>query len=173
MLRGRVCKSDVIRGYQDVPAWAHGSPDPAASKLLPDVPSEELQRQQLERLLFKRNADCTPSTEAQSTTYRIDLPSPEISTHEGSPYVPGDSGRIRSSSEPAERSSWQLQNLRNLFTGQRQSHQANTWKDPRERRREEIERAADPRSSIVRTPASAYDGFPGNPLASSPAHRYT
>jgi hypothetical protein len=176
----RVRDSDIRRRehrtqYQDVPVWTHEGTDSAAAKLLPDLPSEELQRQQLERLLFKRNADRAPSPEAQSYTYRIDLPPPETSSHERYLSVPGNSGRIRSSSEPAERSSWQLQNLRNLLSGKRQSHQTDNWKDTRERRREEIERV-DPRSSILRTPASAYDGWSGSPLISPPtqssAYRY-
>jgi hypothetical protein len=161
--------------YRDAAVWQHESTDSAAMKLLPELPSEELQRQQLERLLFKRNADRAPSPEAQSNTYRIDLPSPETSHHERYLSVPSNHGRIRSSSEGAERSSWQLQNLRNLLPGKRQPHQADTWQDTRERRREEIERA-DPRSSILRTPASAYDGWSANPLISpptqSPAYRY-
>lgn len=177
----RVRDSDIRRRehraqYQDIPAWAHGSTDLAAAKLLPDLPSEELQRQQLEKLLFKRNADRAPSPEAQSNTYRIDLPFPETSNRERHLSVPSNRGQIRSSSEPPERSSWQIQNLRNLLLpGKRESHQPDVWKDSRERRREEIERA-DPRSSIQRTPASAYDGWSGSPLISlptqSPAYRY-
>jgi len=153
---------------QDVPAWRMEATDSAAVKLLPDLPSEELQRQQLERLLFKGNIDRAPSPEAQSNTYRIDLPSTENSSDGRHLSVPSKNGRIRSSSEGADRSSWQLQNLRNLLPGKRQSHQAEAWKDQRERRREEIERA-DPRTSILRTPASAYDGWSGSPLISPPA----
>ena len=149
--------------------------DSAAVKLLPELPSEELQRQQLQRLLFKRNADRAPSPDAQSNTYRIDLPSPENSSDDRHLSIPGTSGRIRSSSEGTGRSSWQLQNLKNLLPGRMQALQSNSWKDLRERRREEIERA-DPRTSILRTPASAYDGWSGYPLGSpatqSPACRY-
>jgi len=153
---------------QDVPAWQMEATDSAAMKLLPNLPSEELQRQQLERLLFKGNTDRAPSPDAQSNTYRIDLPSAENSKDGRYLSVPSKNGRIRSSSEGADRSSWQLQNLRNLLTGKRQSHQAEAWKDQRERRREEIERV-DPRTSILRTPASAYDGWSGSPLISPPA----
>src|SRR5271168_3842118 len=152
---------------QDVPAWKMEATDSAAMKLLPDLPSEELQRQQLERLLFKGNTDRAPSPDAQSNTYRIDLPSVEDSNDGRHLSVPSKNRRIRSSSEGADRSSWQLQNLRNLLPGKRQSHQAEAWKDQRERRREEIERA-DPRTSILRTPASAY-GWSGSPLTSPPA----
>ena len=126
---------------QDVPAWQMDATDSAATKLLPDLPSEELQRQQLERLLFKGNADRAPSPEAQSNTYRIDLPSTEHSNDGRHLSVPSKNGRIRSSSEGADRSGWQLHNLRNLLPGKRQSHQTEAWKDERERRREEIERA--------------------------------
>jgi hypothetical protein len=161
--------------YQDAPIGRHESTDSAAVKLLPDLPSEELQRQQLERLLFKRTTDRAPSPDAQSNTYRIDLPSPDTSNHDRHLSVPSNGRRIRSSSEGAERSSWHLQNLRNLLPGKRQTHQADAWKDPRERRREEIE-MADPRFSILRTPASAYDGWLGSPHISpptqSPAYRY-
>ena len=160
--------------YQDAPAWQAESADSAATRLLPDLPNEELQRKQLERLLFKRNADRAPSPDAQSNTYRIDLPSPD--NYNGRYLsVPSNSGRTRSSSEGAERSSWQLQNLRNLLPGKKRTNQADVGKDSRERRREEIERA-DPRSSILRTPASAYDGWSGSPLISpptqAPAYRY-
>jgi len=161
--------------YQGLPAWQMEVTDSAAMKLLPDLPSEELQRQQLERLLFKQNTDRAPSPDAQSNTYHIDLPSAENPNDERHLSVPSKNGRIRSSSEGTERSSWQLQNLRNLLPGKRQPHQAETLKDQRERRREEIERA-DPRTSILRTPASAYDGWSGSPLisppAQSPAYRY-
>jgi hypothetical protein len=160
---------------QDVPAWQMEATDSAAMKLLPDLPSEELQRQQLERLLFKGNTDRAPSPDAQSNTYRIDLPSAENSNDGRHLSVPSKNGRIRSSSEGADRPSWHLQNLRNLLPGKRQSHQAESWKDQRERRREEIERA-DPRTSILRTPANAHDGWSGSPLISPPpqssAYRY-
>jgi hypothetical protein len=160
---------------QDVPAWQMEVTDSAAMKLLPDLPSEELQRQQLERLLFKRNTDRAPSPDALSNTYRIDLPSADNSNDGGHLSVPSKNGRTRSSSEGANKSSWQLQNLKNLLPGKRQSHQTEVWKDQRERRREEIERT-DPRTSILRTPASAYDGWSGSPLISpppqSPAYRY-
>jgi hypothetical protein len=161
--------------YQGPPAWQMEVTDSAAMKLLPDLPNEELQRQQLERLLFKQNADRAPSPDAQSNTYHIDLPFAENPHNERHLSVPSKNGRIRSSSEGTERSSWQLQNLRNLLSGKRQSHKADAWKDQRERRREEIERA-DPRTPTLRTPASAYDGWPGSPLISpptqSPAYRY-
>jgi hypothetical protein len=161
--------------HQGPPAWQMEATDSAAMKLLPDLPNEELQRQQLERLLFRQNTDRAPSPDAQSNTYRIDLPPAEISHDERYLSVPSKNGRIRSSSEGTEKSSWQLQNLRNLLSGKRQSHQAEAWKDQRERRRGEIERP-DPRTSILRTPASAYDGWSGSPLNSppvqSPAYRY-
>src|SRR5271170_4092454 len=57
-------------------AWQmQTSDDASTTKLLPDLPSDELQRQQLERLLSKRDFDRAPSPDAQSNTYRIDLPS--------------------------------------------------------------------------------------------------
>jgi hypothetical protein len=161
--------------YQDLPAWQMEATDSAAVKLLPDLPNEELQRQQLERLLFKQNTDRAPSLDTQSSTYRIDFPFAENSNDERHLSVPSKNGRIRSSSEGAERSGWQVQNLRNLLHGKRQSHQAEAWKDQRERRREEIERA-DLQTSRLRTPASAHDGWTGSPLisppAQSPAYRY-
>ena len=164
--------------YQESPAWQADSTDSAAAKLLPDLPNEELQRQQLERLLFKRHADRAPSPDAQSNTYRIDLPAPDnknINNHQRHLSVPSNSGRLRSSSAGAERSSWQLQNLKNLLPGKRQTPHTDTWGDSRERRRQEIERP-DPQSSILRTPASAYDGWSGTPLISpppqAPAYRY-
>ena len=155
---------------RDTPAWRPESTDSAAIKLLPDLPNEELQRQQLERLLFKRNADRAPSPDAQSNTYRIDLPSPDNETRGRHLSVPSNSGRPRSSSAGAEKSTWQMQNLRNLLPGKRQIPQPNAWSDSRERRRHEIE-SADPRSSILRTPAGAYDGWPpASPLISPPSH---
>lgn len=164
---------------QDTTAWRPTSIDNAAAKLLPDIPDDELQRQQLERLLFKNTANRAPSPDAQTNTYRIDLPSPYAPHYGRHLSVPEHTnGRVRSYSagnNTLERSGWQLQNLRNLLHGRRQP--ADSWKDPRERRREEIERAGyDARTAMLRMPADTHDGYGGGPLisppAQSPAYRY-
>jgi len=157
---------------QDAPAWRPESVD-SSLKLLPDLPDDELQRQQLERLLYQQTAHRAPSPDAQSNTYRIDLPSPSSPDYQRHLAVPANTGRARSQSagNNQERSTWQLQNLRNLLPGKRQTTQADRWKDPRERRREEIERAGyDQRTAMLRMPANTHDSWMGSPLISPPAH---
>ena len=165
--------------HRDSATWRPSSIDNSAAKLLPDLPDDELQRQQLERLLFKNTNNRAPSPDAQTNTYRIDIPSPYSPNHGRHLSVPENNyGRVRSYSagNNNERSGWQLQNLRNLLHSRRQ--QADSWKDPRERRREEIERAGyDARTAMLRMPANAHDGgYIGSPLisppAQSPAYRY-
>lgn len=161
----------VIRS-QDALAWRPESVD-SSLKLLPDLPDDELQRQQLERLLYQQSAHRAPSPEAQSNTYRIDLPSPLSPDYQRHLAVPTNTGRARSQSAGniQERSTWQLQNLKNLLPGKRQTNRADRWKDPREKRREEIERAGyDQRTAMLRMPANPHGTWNGSPLISPPTH---
>ena len=148
------------------------SDDTSTIKLLPNPPSDELQRQQLEQLLSKRDFDRAPSPDAQSNTYRIDLPSGYSPTNQHLLTVPTNSGRVRSQSEGHQRPGWQLQNLRNLLPTRRQANTSASWKDPREVRREEIERGGY-RTSILQTPRSAYGpSSPFGDLQDANASRY-
>jgi len=103
------------------------------------IPEDEAQRQQLLRLLLKRESGRTPSPDSVST-YRIDLPS-SLAENERRQYlaVPTqDPGRGRSGSLPTTTPSrWQLGNL---MPGRNRSPTVDSFKDPRQRRREEIER---------------------------------
>lgn len=160
--------------YQDAGVWRPNSTDSAALKLLPDLPDDELQRQQLERLLLKQDTRRAPSPEAQSNTYRIDLPSPYPSNQERHLSVPDSAGRARSYSDGSNHatSTWKL---RSLLPGKK--HPLPVWKDARERRREEIERGGnDPGTALLRMPASAHDGWSAissiSPPTKSNAYRY-
>jgi hypothetical protein len=104
------------------------------------IPEDEAQRQQLLRLLLKRESGRTPSPDTEST-YHIDLPS-SLAGNEGRQYlaVPTqDPGRGRSDSLPTATSTnrWQLGNL---MPGRNRSPTVDSFKDPRQKRREEIER---------------------------------
>ena len=123
------------------------------------LPSDELQRQQLLRLLLKREGDRAPSPEALSSTYRIDIPLAQSTSTSPSEHPPNTSrflslpasGRGRNTTPSNERTSWQLQNLRNLLPGRPATHQEpvdvaadviERPKSPREQRRVEIENAS-------------------------------
>ena len=157
--------------YQDHdPEWR--SPSVASSTgmgLLPESPNDDPQRKQFERLLSTRDVGRAVSPDASSNTYRIDLPSTYAHLQQQSLAVPANTSRIRSQSEGQQRSGWQLQNLRNLLPHGRQGAGTalNTWKDPRERRREEIERSG--LSTEPRASRGGYESWGGTPQISPPA----
>ena len=157
--------------YQDQdPEWR--SPSVASSTgmgLLPESPNDDPQRKQFERLLSTRDIGRAVSPDAASNTYRIDLPSPYAHLQQQNLAVPANTTRIRSQSEGQQRSGWQLQNLRNLLPHGRQGAgtAVNTWKDPRERRREEIERSGFSGAAGARE--GDYESWGGSPQISPPA----
>jgi len=148
--------------YSDTPAWAPVSTDLVPLKLLPDTSSDELQRQQLERLLFSRSSNRTPSPEGHST-YKIDIPD---SVRDSKYLAPPGDRQPRSYSEERKKFSSSLESFKGLLHGTRRSSSTES-KDARERRREEIERG-DYRSSILRTPVSAYAGHSEHPFLQPP-----
>lgn len=92
------------------------------------VPDDEAQRRQLMALLMAK-ADRQPSIEDTSSTFRIDFPG-EDST-----------GRQRSGSLPPNPSSGGRFTISNLV-GRNRSGTTDSFKDPRERRREQIEQGS-------------------------------
>ena len=114
-------------------------------ELLPyDIPEDEAQRRQLLRLLLQRDHRAA-SPEGAASTYRIDMPAPspdwgnenQTATYLSVPVT----SRPRGASLPSPASKW---NLSNLMPGRGRSPttSTDTFKDPRERRREEIERGS-------------------------------
>lgn len=100
----------------------------------PRVPEDEAQRQQLLRLLLNREKAQSPGMSSSAGTYKITLPGEEAST--GLQVVSPDV-RPRSGSLP-NTSKW---SFIGKVAGERNSSME-TFKDPRERRREEIERTS-------------------------------
>lgn len=91
------------------------------------VPDDEQQRQQLMHLLMSKDKARNASLEdTNSSTYRIDLPWEETAS------------RQRSGSVPSQRSGPRF-NIAGLGIGREKSSASETFKDPRERRREQIE----------------------------------
>ncbi|KAI1610084.1 hypothetical protein EDD37DRAFT_639872 [Exophiala viscosa] len=126
-----------------VPRWERASVaygDVASTtELLPidprmSIPEDEAQRQQLLRLLLKRENARSPAMPGPASTYKITLPGEEGSS--GLQVVSPDF-RPRSGSLP-NTSKW---NLMSKVTRER-SPPVETFKDHRERRREEIERTS-------------------------------
>lgn len=119
------------------------------------IPEDEQQRQQLLRLLLRREAARQPSPDREST-YRIDLPDPL----NGNDYlrVPNPADE---SSLPGSGTRYQLSKLLggvNRAGGQT----VDSFVDPRQRRREEIERGLDGRGT---GPPDAGEYWPGSPQA--------
>ena len=103
------------------------------------VPDDEQQRRQLMHLLMAKT-DRQPSMEDSGSTYRIDLPGED------------NAGRQRSGSMPpgtARPGRFAISN----FVGRERSGTADSFKDPRERRREQIERGG--LMNLNSTPSSA------------------
>lgn len=95
------------------------------------VPDDEKQRRQLMHLLMAKDAPHNASLEdSASSTYRIDLPWEES--------APGS--RQRSGSVPSQRSGPRFA-IAGLGIGRERSTTGESFKDPRERRREQIERS--------------------------------
>lgn len=152
---------------QRVPRWerqslSHGPGGDAAStmELLPlSLPEDEAQRRQLLRLLLQREAE---RSERPSSTYRIDLPGESPSGQVQYLSVPaggsdGDIGsaRPRSGSMPANPRRISLGDLLGKSKSPEQPQESNIFKDPRQRRRDEIERLSLYSPSITGTPRSA------------------
>lgn len=105
------------------------------------IPEDEAQRQQLLRLLLSREAAQSPAVPAVPSTYQISLP-PENSPLDGLQVVPSEV-RLRSESLRSSPSKWSVLGKSPRY----QSPTLESFKAPRERRREEIERA-----SVLLTP---------------------
>jgi len=161
---------------QHVQRWERGSysnyGDAASTtELLPanawsvnNLPEDEAQRRQLLRLLLNREASAaSPSNHRNSqTTYHINLPGEDGGSpgYEGLQVVqPGT--RPRSGSLPTNPGKW---NILNKITRERSpTVESQTFKNPRERRREEIER-----SSVLLTPGIENGGWPQTPGSPQP-----
>lgn len=120
------------------------------------VPDDEAQRRQLVRLLLARDKHASVEIDANST-YHIELPwenRPAVSTHTRSSSVPG---RVSATDSIRDR-------LRVPFVRGRErnssmgSNSSSGFKDPRERRREEIER-----STLAARPSRSPDPNTNNP----------
>jgi hypothetical protein len=158
---------------QHVQRWERGSystyGDAASTtELLPttawnahNIPEDEAQRRQLLRLLLNREAESTtPRNHRNSqTTFHINLPGEDGGSpgHEGLQVV-DHSTRPRSGSLPTNPSKWSI--LNKITRDRSPPVESQTFKNPRERRREEIER-----SSILLTPGLESAGWqtPGTP----------
>lgn len=92
------------------------------------VPDDEQQRRQLMHLLMSKDKSRNRSMEDASSTYRIDLPWEEAGP------------RPRSGSVPSQRSNGRFA-IPGLGLGRERSATGESFKDPRERRREQIERS--------------------------------
>ena len=111
------------------------------------VPDDEQQRRQLMHLLMaKDDATRNPSIDASGSTYRIDLP-----------WEEGGTSRPRSGSLPGAGTSAKQSgrfSIQNLGIGRERSGTGDSFKDPRERRREQIERSGLV-SGMISQPGSA------------------
>ncbi|KAK5096483.1 hypothetical protein LTR70_001657 [Exophiala xenobiotica] len=97
------------------------------------VPDDEQQRRQLMHLLMAKNDPMRSSSiDGSSSTYRIDLP-----------WEEGEGSRPRGGSlQPASTAKQTTRfSITNLGIGRERSGTADSFKDPRERRREQIERS--------------------------------
>ena len=123
------------------------------------IPEDEQQRQQLLRLLLRREAARTPSPDGEST-YRIDLPD-QLNRSDylrvPNPANAGDESNMGSGTR------YQLSKLLGGITRPR-SQTADSFVDPRQRRREEIEHGL----SSSRSPPNALEHWPGIPQAPQP-----
>ena len=129
---------------RDRKTWRSPTDEISTLSIIPHLPEDELQRQQLLRLLLKRDADRVPSPDSQSNTYHIDLPTSPNKARLFS--LPGEG---RSVSLGSERSGWQL---KDIFPFRRASPSMESARSPRELRREEIENGtASPRKQFRQT----------------------
>ena len=122
------------------------------------IPEDERQRQQLLRLLLRREVARAPSPDGEST-YHIDLPDPL----NGNDYlrVPNPGNPANETSLPGTGTRYQLSRL---LGGVYRAHNdiADSFVDPRQRRREEIERGlAGGKASAT----NASENWPGSPQA--------
>ncbi|KIX07321.1 uncharacterized protein Z518_01974 [Rhinocladiella mackenziei CBS 650.93] len=125
------------------------------SPMQPQLPEDEAQRRQLLRLLLTRESTESPGRSGAQNTYQITLPGEDLG-HDGLPLASLGS-RPRSGSFPNSSSKW---NLVSRITRDR-SPTVESFKNPRERRRDEIERASillTPRtdSGWAQTPGASY-----------------
>lgn len=147
---------------QHGPRWDRGSyvsfGDAASTtELLPmnsQLPEDEAQRRQLLRLLLSREQAQSPGLRTSQSTYHINLPGDD-GGYDGLQVVQPDN-RPRSGSLPANPGRW---NILSKMSRDR-SPTTESFKNPRERRREEIER-----SSILLTPGHD-SGWPQTPGSS-------
>jgi hypothetical protein len=122
------------------------------------IPEDEQQRQQLLRLLLRREAARQPSPDSEST-YRIDLPDP---LNENDYLRVPTPGAAEESSLPGSGTRYQLSKL--LGGANRARSQTMDSVDPRQRRREEIERGHVSLSPPNANP-NAGEYWPGSPQA--------
>jgi len=123
-----------------------------------NLPEDEAQRRQLLRLLLNREAAESPNREHRNSqsTYHINLPGEDS---EGLEVVPAVS-RPRSGSLPSNPAKW---NILSKITRERSpTVESQTFKNPRERRREEIER-----SSVLLAPGFEQNAWPRSPSPSN------
>lgn len=131
----------------------------SAGSLSNMVPEDEQQRQQLLRLLLSREAARAPSPDGEST-YRIDLPDPLNDYLR----VPNPANPAEDSSLPGSGTRYQLSKLLGGVNRTR-SHTADSFVDPRQKRREEIERGL---VGGHTSPPNAMEHWPGSPQAPQP-----
>lgn len=124
------------------------------------VPDNEQQRRQLMHLLMSK-ADRQPSLEDTGSTFRIDLPGEESGNRQRSGSLP-----------PANRNGQSSRfTISNLGMGRERSGTADSFKDPRERRREQIEMGGLLNSGSTPTSAGLAPAWQGN-RPSPPLHQY-
>ena len=140
----------------------------STSELLPmnnittlNVPEDEAQRRQLLRLLLVRESAESPGSHESRNTYQITLPS-EHPILDAMQVVPTGQ-RPRAGSMPSNASKFNI--LGKL--GRDRSPTVESFKNPRERRRDEIER-----SSMLLTPGSEF-GWAQTPAGSNPSQPST
>ena len=128
------------------------------------IPEDEQQRQQLLRLLLSREVARAPSPDGEST-YHIDLPDPL----NGNDYlrVPNPGNSADESSLPGSGTRYQLSKLLG-GVNRAQNHIADSFIDPRQRRREEIERGLAGGKASSANPLNNWTGSPQAPQAYTP-----
>ncbi|KAL6252663.1 hypothetical protein RBB50_000382 [Rhinocladiella similis] len=134
----------------------------------PNVPEDEAQRRQLLRLLLNREAaaqaSSSPAMPGSESTYKIFLPGDE--GFGGGIQVMPASARPRSGSLPnsSNSSKW---NLLSKFTGDNSPPVESSFKDHRQRRREEIERSSILMPTGAESPWLQTSGAPSPPQSQS------
>lgn len=151
----------------------HITPEPAASPMIPKslhisrevrdmVPDDEQQRRQLMHLLMSKEKLRNASIEDTSSTYRIDLP-----------WEEAGGSRQRSGSVPSQSTGPKF-SIAGLGIGRERSPGGETFKDPRERRREQIEMSglmptqSQPDSANT---SPAWPGYGQSPLQQQQQHQ--